>query len=38
MATHTHLPIYKAAYDLLDVATDLVKNMPRDFNNQYKAA
>jgi len=31
MATHTQLPIYKAAYDLLDVATDLVKNMPRDF-------
>lgn len=25
------LPIYKAAYDLLDVATDLVKNMQRDF-------
>lgn len=31
MATHTQLPIYKVAYDLLDVATDLVKNMPRDF-------
>jgi len=31
MATHTHLPIYKVAYDLLDVVTDLVKNMKRDF-------
>jgi hypothetical protein len=31
MATHTQLPIYKAAYDLLDVSTDFVKNMPRDF-------
>lgn len=31
MALHTHLPIYKVAYDLLDIVTDLVKNMPRDF-------
>jgi hypothetical protein len=31
MALHTQLPIYKAAYDLLDVVTDLAKNMPRDF-------
>ena len=31
MATHTQLPIYKAAYDLLDVVTDFVKHMPRDF-------
>jgi hypothetical protein len=31
MAIHTTLPIYKVAYDLLDVATDLVKNMQRDF-------
>ena len=31
MTTHTQLPIYKAAYDLLDVATNLVKNMQRDF-------
>ena len=31
MATHTQLPIYKVAYDLLDVVTDLVKNMQRDF-------
>lgn len=31
MANHTTLPIYKAAYDLLDAITDLAKNMPRDF-------
>nr|WKF58772.1 hypothetical protein HUO10_003273 [Paraburkholderia busanensis] len=31
MAAHTQLPIYKVAYDLLDVATSLVKNMQRDF-------
>lgn len=31
MALHTQLPIYKVAYDLLDVATDLVRNMPRDY-------
>ena len=31
MATHTTLPIYKVAYDLLEVVTDFVKNMPRDF-------
>ena len=31
MALHTQLPIYKAAYGLLDVVTDLVKNMARDF-------
>lgn len=31
MAIHTNLPIYKVAYDLLDVITDLAKNMPRDF-------
>jgi len=31
MANHTELPIYKIAYDLLDVITDLAKNMPRDF-------
>lgn len=33
MALHTNLPIYKVAYDLLDVVTDLVKNMPRDFKS-----
>lgn len=31
MAIHTQLPIYKVAYDLLDVVTDVVKNMRRDF-------
>ena len=31
MALHTQLPIYKVAYDLLDVVTDLVKNMDRGF-------
>jgi len=31
MALHTHLPIYKVAYNLLDTITDLAKNMPRDF-------
>ncbi len=33
MANHTNLPIYKAAYDLLNTITDLTKNMPRDFKN-----
>ena len=31
MALHTHLPIYKVAYDLLSVAVDYVQNMPRPF-------
>jgi hypothetical protein len=31
MAIHTNLPIYKVAYDFLDVVTDLARNMPRDF-------
>ena len=31
MALHTALPIYKVSYDLLDIITDLAKNMPRDF-------
>ena len=30
MANHTTLPIYKVAYDLLDVVTELVRHMPRD--------
>lgn len=34
MGLHTELSIYKTAYDLLDVATDLAKNMPRDFKAQ----
>jgi len=31
MALHTQLPIYKVAYDLLDVITELARNMNRDF-------
>ncbi|MGE0289660.1 MAG: four helix bundle protein [Bradyrhizobium sp.] len=31
MALHSNLPIYKVAYDLLNLVTDLAKNMPRDF-------
>jgi len=31
MALHIDLPVYKLAYDLLDLATDLTRNMPRDF-------
>ena len=31
MAIHTELNIYKVTYDLLDVITELAKNMPRDF-------
>ncbi len=31
MATHTHLPIYKVAYDLLGIIAGLVKNMHRDY-------
>ena len=31
MTIHTQLPIYKASYDLLDAATEMAKNMPRDF-------
>ncbi len=30
MALHSNLPIYKVAYDLLSVATDLTRDMPRD--------
>lgn len=30
---HTNLPIYKKGYDLLTLAADLVKNMPRDFKS-----
>ena len=31
MALHTTLPIYKVAYDLLNVVTELVKNMNKSF-------
>lgn len=31
MAHHTQLPIYRAAYALLDASTELARNMRRDF-------
>ena len=31
MALHHQLPIYKVAYNLFDLVTNLVRNMPRDF-------
>ncbi|NRR28856.1 four helix bundle protein [Oxalobacteraceae bacterium] len=31
MALHTELPIYKVTFNLLSLATDLTKNLPRDF-------
>ncbi|WP_150428842.1 four helix bundle protein [Dechloromonas sp. CZR5] len=31
MSIHTSLPIYKAAYDLLGLSSDMVKNMNRDY-------
>jgi hypothetical protein len=31
MALHHELPIYKAAYDLLGMALDVTRNIPRDF-------
>jgi len=30
MALHHELPIYKAAYDLLSMAVDFTRNLPRD--------
>ena len=30
MAIHTDLSIYKLAFDLLNLATDITRNMPRD--------
>ncbi|MDB6061523.1 MAG: hypothetical protein JWM78_1626 [Verrucomicrobiaceae bacterium] len=30
MALHHQLPIYKVAYDLLSLATDITRNIPRD--------
>lgn len=38
MALHTSLPIYKVAYDLLSVATDVTRNMPRDFKQSLGGA
>lgn len=31
MAMHTDLPIHKVAFDLLSLATDVTRNIPRDF-------
>jgi hypothetical protein len=31
MAMHTDLPIHKLAFDLLSLATDITRNIPRDF-------
>jgi len=31
MSLHTELPIYKATYDLMLLAMNLIKNMRRDF-------
>jgi hypothetical protein len=31
MALYTQLPVYKVAYELLNVAVDYVQNMPRAF-------
>jgi len=33
MAIHTHLPIYKEAYELLSLTTIFTKNMPKDIRN-----
>ena len=33
MAIHTNLPIYREAYRLLDVITELARNMPREFKS-----
>jgi len=31
MALHKDLPIYKSAYDLLSITTEITSNIPRDF-------
>lgn len=31
MAMHTDLPIHKVAFDMLSLATDVTRNIPRDF-------
>lgn len=35
MALHHELPIYKATYELLGVAIDSTRNIPRDFKRQF---
>ena len=37
MALHQNLPIYKVAYGLFNLVTDLVRNMPRDFKQSIGA-
>jgi hypothetical protein len=38
MAIHTNLPIYKSAYELLQLATALIKNFPRSIKGSIGAA
>lgn len=38
MALHHELPIYKAAYNLLSLATDITRNIPRDLKAGLGAA
>jgi hypothetical protein len=38
MAIHTELPIYKATYELLQMATALIKNFPRSIKVSIGAA
>lgn len=33
MGMHTDLPIHKVALDLLSLATDVTRNIPRDFKS-----
>ena len=37
MALHSQLPIYRVAYDLLGLATDVTRSMPRDFRTSIGA-
>lgn len=38
MAMHTDLPIHKVAFDLLSLATDVTRNIPRDFKAEEQQA
>lgn len=38
MALHDQLPIYKVAYDLLGLVTNLRRNMPRDVKQDFGKA
>lgn len=33
MSAHTKLPIYKVTYDLLQVVTEITRNMPKDYKH-----